>query len=313
MIVTVTLNPALHVGYRMRRLDLHADNDISQVSHWIGGQGLAIARVLQEFGHEVLAAGLAGGATGELIRTELARAGVPSRFTSIGRESRRVIDVRDGDGGLTRFAEPAPYITTEELGRFAADYRGLLAGAVAVVLSGSLAAGLPPESYGTLATYAAEAGVPAVIDAGGTPLRQALSRQPALVIPDPAAVPVPSGTVPAFAGADGAGQALPGEPGGPGPAALVAAGVGAVVTTAGGQVQVVTRDGEWRAAAPADAARPGAREALVAGLVPGLVLGWSWPDRLRHAVALAASALPGGDVDLEAYERLLPTVPVSGP
>jgi len=46
---------------------------------------------------------------------------------------------------------------------------------------------------------------------------------------------------------------------------------------------------------------------------PGLVLGWSWPDRLRHAVALAASALPGGDVDLEAYERLLPTVPVSGP
>jgi hypothetical protein len=33
------------------------------------------------------------------------------------------------------------------------------------------------------------------------------------------------------------------------------------------------------------------RGALVAGLVPGQLLGWSWPDRLRHALALAAGGL----------------------
>ena len=37
-----------------------------------------------------------------------------------------------------RFAEPGPYITPEELGQFAADYRRLMAGAAAVVLCGSL-------------------------------------------------------------------------------------------------------------------------------------------------------------------------------
>jgi tagatose 6-phosphate kinase len=290
VIVTVTLNPALHVQYRADRLALGESNQLSQASSRAGGQGLAIARVLQAFGHDVLAAGLAGGATGELIRTDLARSGVPARFTSIGRESRRVIEITDAAGQTTGFTEPSPYITTEEVGRLAADYRGLLAGAMAVVLSGSLPAGLPPEIYGTLATYAADAGVPAVIDAGGTELAHGLARRPALVIPGPG----------------GAGEAS-----GLDAAALLAGGVGALVTVAAGEVRAVTAEGRWRAAPPGDPSRPGAREALVAGLIPGLLVGWPWPDRLRHAAALAAAVLPSGEVDLEAYERLLPAVPVS--
>jgi fructose-1-phosphate kinase PfkB-like protein len=285
VIVTLTLNPALLVHYRTARLTLGADNPVAEVSYRAAGPGLAVARVLQAFGHEVLAAGLAGGATGELIRTDLARSGVPAGFTAIGRESRRVVEVAGPGGDVTRFTEPAPFITTEEVGRLAADYRGLLSGAVAVVLSGSLPAGLPPEIYGTLATYAADAGVPAVIDAGGTALWHGLSRRPALVIPD--------GGLPA------------------GPASLLAGGVGSVVTLTAGEVRAATPEGEWRAARAWDLSRPGARDALVAGLLPGLVLGWSWPDRLRHAVALAGAVLPSGDVELDAYERLLPAVRVT--
>ena len=48
----------------------------------------------------------------------------------------------------------------------------------------------------------------------------------------------------------------------------------------------------------------------MAGLVPGVLLGWSWPDRLRHAVALGASAGGEGEVDLTAYERLIGEVRV---
>ena len=97
-----------------------------------------------------------------------------------------MLEVAGGPAGrYLRFSEPGPYITTEELGRFAADYRRWLAGAAAVVLCGSLPAGMPPEVYGTLATYAAEAGVPAILDAGGAALRYGAARRPALVIPDP--------------------------------------------------------------------------------------------------------------------------------
>lgn len=90
----------------------------------------------------------------------------------------------------------------------------------------------------------------------------------------------------------------------------------------------MTPDGEWTArvasAGGSDPSRPLARDALVAGLVPGQLLGWSWPDRLRHALALAAGGAgawaraPGGPedrgrVDLAEYERLLDAVWVEPP
>ena len=314
MIVTVTLNPALHVGYETERVRLGGTNRVSRVTYRAGGRGLAVARVLHTFGHDVAAAGLAGGSSGEMIRAELARAGVATQFTWITGESRRVVEVA-GEGGpggqgsaVTTFCEPAPYITTEELGRLAADYRSLMAEATAAVLSGSLPAGLPAETYGSLATYAAEAGVPVVLDAGGSALWHGVSRRPALVIPGP----------------DDAD-----------PAALIAAGAGAVAILSDGRVTAVTAEGQWSAEligqhgasgphgasgqhgasgppwASGQHGASGPRDALAAGFVPGIALSWSWPDTLAHAVALAASSGPAGEVDLEAYERLLPDVIVT--
>jgi tagatose 6-phosphate kinase len=260
-----------------------------------------VAKVLHTFGHEVVAAGLVGGSSGEVIRDELARAGVATQFTRITGESRRVLEITDAaDGTVTTFGEPAPYITTEELGRLAADYRALMADATAAVLCGSLPDGLPAETYGSLASYAAEAGVPVVLDASGSALRHAVSRRPALVIPgdpagDPAAFAVPG----------------PGTPAADGAAALVAGGAGAVAILSSGGVRAVTAAGEWRAELAGQHPRRASRDAMVAGFVPGIALSWSWPDTLAHAMALAASSDPAGDVDLDAYERLLPMVTVS--
>ena len=314
MIVTVTLNAALHVAYATG--DAAADDvtPISRPVYRAGGRGVTVARVLRAFGHDVLAAGLAGGACGELIIQDLARSGVPTAFTLIRGESRRFFRFADpdNDGPALRFSEPAPYITTEELGRFAADYRRLLTGAAAVVLCGSLPDGLPADTYGSLVTYAAEAGVPVILDAGGEELKHAVGHGPDLVVADSSrAEPDPRDLA----------------------ADLVRLGAGAAAVAAGGVVRAVTASGEWTARV--EAAGPGgpaasdpgytsARGALVAGLVPGQLLGWSWPDRLRHALALAAGAAepwtswtraPGeaderDGVDLAVYERLLDAVQV---
>ncbi len=117
MIVTVTLNPSLQVRYAADRIELGRANPVGAVAYQAGDRGLAVARLLTTFGHDVVAAGLAGGSAGELIRAELARAGVATQFTRISAESRRVVEVADASSGLvTQFGEPAPYITTEELG-----------------------------------------------------------------------------------------------------------------------------------------------------------------------------------------------------
>ena len=326
VIVTVTLNAALHVAYTADDEAAEGIIPVSRPGYRAGGRGVTVARVLRAFGHDVLAAGLAGGASGELIREDLAKSGVPTAFTLIRGESRRFFrfagpaagglggvvppGVSRAPGGLEgglvmRFGEPAPYITTEELGRFAADYRRLMAGAAAVVLCGSLPDGLPADTYGSLVTYAVEAGVPVILDAGGEELKHAVGHGPDLVVAES------SSAEPGFA------------------AALVRLGAGAAAVAASGMVRAVSAAGEWTARVEdadedADTACPPARGALVAGLVPGQLLGWSWPDRLRHALALAAGGAgawtraPGGQedrdhVDLAAYERLLDAVRVEPP
>jgi tagatose 6-phosphate kinase len=289
VIVTITLNASLRVSYEAQRVDWGASNPVTRVRYRAGGRGLAVARVLRTLGHDVVAAGLAGGSAGELIKADLARAGVTTRFTTISGESRRRLEVADAERGHTTVLnEPAPYITTEELGRFAADYRTLMTDATAAVLCGSLPASLPPEMYGSLATYAAEAGVPVIIDAGGAALRYSVSRRPALVIGQPGPAHVDA-------------------------AALVGGGAGAVAVVTDHDVRVATPARVWRGTLDGHPSLPVSRAALVAGLIPAVAAGWSWPETLRHAIALGAAADSAGDVDLDAYEMLLYEVTVHPP
>src|SRR5580693_2824315 len=232
LIVTVTLNAALDVAYEAESPSWQATRDVSRVRHRAGGSGVAVARVLYRFGHEVVVAGLAGGATGELIKEDLGRSGIPVALTGISSESRRVLAVTDTvSGQIMRLREPGPYVTTEELGRFAGDYRRLLADATAVILSGSLPLGMPPEIFGSLATYAAEAGVPVIVNAGGEALRHAVTRRPDLVVPD----------------GDGDEPAAADETSG---SALLALGAAAVAIPAGERISVATKAGQWSAALP---------------------------------------------------------------
>ena len=87
MIATVTLNLALDVTYHVARLSPHATHRVSSVAQRAGGKGVNVARILHALGHEVVIAGLAGGATGEAIREELAAAGLPALLTPIAGET----------------------------------------------------------------------------------------------------------------------------------------------------------------------------------------------------------------------------------
>jgi fructose-1-phosphate kinase PfkB-like protein len=86
----------------------------------------------------------------------------------------------------------------------------------------------------------------------------------------------------------------------------------AVATPAQDRISVVTKAGRWNATLPGR--RPslaaGSPGPLVGGLVPGLLLGWSWPDLLRNAAAVAAASTVAGDVNLTDYERLVDQVEV---
>ena len=284
MILVVSLNPALDITHHVAGVDWSGVNRPQQVTTAPGGKGLNVARTLHALGADVRVAGLAGGIVGEAVAAGLAAAGVAGAFAPIAGQTRRtfaVVDTSSHDTAL--FNEPGPAVTIGEYQRFLVLYEKSLAGCDAVVLSGSLPPGLPEDSYAGLAARAAAAAVPVMLDAGGAALRRGVAAGPAIAKPNlaelQAAVRRPLAGLAAVAAAA---------------AELRAAGARAVVVSLGGDgLLAVTGEGTWHAAPPAQVAGnpTGAGDAVVAGLVHGLVLSRPWAERLRHAAALGTACV----------------------
>ncbi len=295
MIVVVCLNPALDITHHVAAAEWGGVNRPGAVHDRPGGKGLNVARTLAALGAAVLVTGLAGGITGAGVTAALEALGVTAAFAPVSGETRRTFTIVDASAtgrSVTSFHEAGPIVSAAELAGFRDRYEQALAGAEAVVISGSLPLGLPPGTYAELIEAAAAAGVPAVLDAHGQPLRLGAAAGPAIVKPNLTELEALAGrslSVRPDAGR-AAGADLASVAGAAGE--LRGGGAGAVVATLGPEgMLAVTADGCWRAR-PATAVAgnaTGAGDAVAAALVHGLVLGRPWEERLRHAVALGAA------------------------
>ncbi|RDI21504.1 1-phosphofructokinase family hexose kinase [Lentzea flaviverrucosa] len=279
--LTVTLNAALDVTYRVAALVPGDTHRVSEVAVRAGGKGVNVARMLRTLGVPVLATGLVGGAAGAALREDLSRSGVPHAMFAIAGETRRTVTVVTGSGQATLFAEPGPVVTPEEWSGFLGHYSELVVNTDVVVLSGSLPQGLPDDAYATLVRSAP---VPVVLDADGTALALGAAAGPAVITPN-------RGELAAASEVDD-------------PLALGAAA--ALVSDGARGMTAHTADGVWAAAPPeVISGNPtGAGDAAVAALVAGWHL--PWPERLAEAVALSAAAVRAplaGDFDRAFYDQ----------
>ncbi|WP_395574231.1 1-phosphofructokinase family hexose kinase [Streptomyces sp. BK79] len=296
-ILTVTLNTALDLTYRVPRLRPHASHRVTEVTERPGGKGLNVARVLAALGHEVTVTGFAGGATGDAVRAGLAGAhGVVDALVPVAGQTRRtvaVVDQRTGD--TTQLNEPGPVVAPAEWNAFQDVYEDLLTGAAAVALCGSLPPGVPVGAYAGLVRAARAAGVPVLLDTSGEPLRRGVAARPDLVKPNAQELAELTGAHEPLRAAQAARRR----------------GARSVVASLGAEgLLAVTPEGRWRAAPPAHVhGNPtGAGDSAVAGLLSGLVENLPWPERLSRAVALSAATVlapVAGEFDRGAYEELL--------
>ncbi|MEE1942343.1 1-phosphofructokinase family hexose kinase [Streptomyces sp. TRM 70361] len=314
MILTVTLNAALDITYRVPRLELHGSHRVREVTERPGGEGVNAARVLAALGHGTVVTGFAGGTAGERLRELLAaETSVTDALVATAGATRRTVTVvpecppdsgagaGGGTGSATLFGEPGPHIAPGEWERLLDAYRGLLPGADAVALCGSLPPGVPVGAYGTLIRAARAADVPVLLDTGGEPLRRGLAARPDLVKPN----------AEELAGITGSTEPLHA-------ARLVRRrGARSVVASLGADgLLALTPDGTWCVPPPRRlaGAPAGAGDSVVAALLAGLVEGLAWPERLARAAALAAAtvgAAAAGEFDRALYEELLPEVTVN--
>ncbi|GAA4096121.1 1-phosphofructokinase family hexose kinase [Nonomuraea soli] len=185
MILTVTLNAAMDVTYWVDSFTSGEMNRVRRVVRQAGGKGVNVARVLHGLGHEVLATGLAGGTTGDLILADLAGAGIAADFTAIAAESRSTTVVHDlAAQEATLLNEPGPAVTPEECAAFLERFGELVGQASVVVVSGSLPAEAPTTMYADISGLAAKRGVPVIVDADGATLLRSLDGTPTIVKPN---------------------------------------------------------------------------------------------------------------------------------
>jgi len=304
VILTVTLNTALDLTYRVPSLRPHSSHRVTEVTERPGGKGLNVARVLAALGHEVTVTGFTGGATGRVVQDRLtAVPGLVDALVPVTGPTRRtvaVVDERSGD--TTQLNEPGPTVTSAEWSAFQEAYEDLVPAASAVALCGSLPPGVPVGAYAGLVRTAKAAGVPVLLDTSGEPLRRGVAARPDVVKPNADELAELTGSHEPLRATQDARRR----------------GALAVVASLGTEgLLAATPEGRWRATPPTRVhGNPtGAGDAVVAGLLSGLVERLPWPDRLARATALAAATVlapVAGEFDRTAYEELLDRVTVTG-
>ena len=301
MIVCVCPGPAVDVTYHVDRMVHGATVRVASVTERPGGKAVNVARVLHGLGEQVLLVAPAGGSTGDQLRDSLAELGLASRLVPDRVPTRRTVNVVDAGGAATCFSEPSATDCWPELHEAVI---GSLADARAVVVSGSLPAGVPPDGLATLVRAVSERHLPIIVDTHGPPLLEALEAGCDVVKPNADELAqVTSDADPSLAArrlADRHGAAVVASLGGAGVVAAMPHGTWAAYSDA-----VVTGN------------PTGAGDALVAGLARGLARDGTVlehpEDLLRDAVALATAAVrapTAGDVDPAHYAEALARVSI---
>ncbi|MEU5263776.1 PfkB family carbohydrate kinase [Amycolatopsis sp. NPDC021455] len=301
-ILTVTLNPAIDVTYRVDVLRPGETVRVPDVRSRAGGKGVNVAAVVRRLGGESLVLALTTTRTPDEFRDGLDGLGLAHRLVPALPAVRRTVAVVTRADGTTMLQENGfPAGETAEAGIFAALRAELSAGAGAVVISGSVPEGLGADVPARLVRLCGRHDVPVIADVSGAALREAAGSG-AVLMPNEDELKELAGS-----GAEACQD-------------LVAAGAPAVVATAGPDgATAVTARGAWRAR-PAEVVTgnpAGAGDAAAAALAVHLSAGGvsevDWPVALADVVATSAAAVlrpVAGEIDVAARERWIRAVEV---
>lgn len=300
MILCIGTTPATQRVMVFRKLTLDAVNRAVTTLDGTAGKSVNVAKVLRALGERPVAAGFLGGDRGEQLRADLEARGIELDFVKVAARTRQCTTLLDTSAGtqteLVEESQPVAAADYEELMRV---IRRRVQGCRAVVMSGTITPGGPPDLYFHGTQIAHEAGAVAVVDAQGPALLETLRAKPELVKPNRSEL------------AATLGRELKDE------AAVLAAirelcqrGAQRVVVTAGKDPGLAF-DGQhwWRVHPPRiDAVNPiGSGDAFTAGLVVSLLRGEDLGEACRWASAAGAAnalTLLAGEVRREDVEQL---------
>lgn len=184
-ILCVSTSPTMQRTLVFDRVVAGDTNRAREVYDYASGKGINAARVLHTLGHPTCFLGLLGGERGAGLKRDLEAAGIPFEAVDVEATTRLCMTVVDAASRqATELIEESAPVTRHDSDALLERLQAALPGAAVLVLSGSLAVGVPDDFYAQGIRLARSAGVPTVLDARGEPLRRALVEQPTVVKPN---------------------------------------------------------------------------------------------------------------------------------
>ncbi len=303
--VTVTLNPAIDQTLSIPGFAAGRVNRVAESRSHAGGKGVNVACVLADLGVKVAATGFLGAGNPGLFEAAFADHGIVDRFVRIPGHTRTGVKIVDDRSETTDINFPGLTPTKEEIADLFDRIDQLVEPHGWLVLSGSVPAGMPDGVYAKMIDRIDERGGRVVLDTSGRPLREALENAPDVIKPNVEELAELVGR-PLATSADVRAAAE----------SLLARGVLLVVVSMGADGALfVDHDRALLARPPKVAVRStvGAGDAMVGGIVHGLIHDLPLPDLARFATASGAYAVtrigPGID-DRDAHRKLIEQVEI---
>jgi tagatose 6-phosphate kinase len=300
MILCIGTTPAAQRVMLFRKLTLDAVNRAVTTLDGAAGKSVNVAKVLRALGEHPVATGFLGGDRGEELKTLLAAQGIEMDFVPVASRTRQCITLLDTSAGThTELVEESQPVTANDYEHLLRVIQRRVTGCRAVIMSGTIAPGVPVDLYSQSTRLAHQAGALSVVDAQGPALIEALKARPGVVKPNRLEL---AATVKRELEDEAAVMSAMRE--------LVERGAQRVVVTAGKE-STLAFDGRsfWRIQAPRiNAVNPiGSGDAFAAGLLWRLLRGEDLGEACRWAAAVgAANALTpmAGEVHQEDVKRL---------
>lgn len=184
-VVTVTLNPAIDKTVIVDKLQIGGLNRVQNVRVDPGGKGINVARVLNQFGVDVKAAGLVAGTQGQNLLQYLSQERIETNFLTIPGETRTNLKVVDISSNITTEINEAGFsVSKTELEVFKKQFSELLSKACYLVLSGSLPPLVESGIYRELTQIAKDNGVKTILDADDEALSEGIKAVPYAIKPN---------------------------------------------------------------------------------------------------------------------------------
>jgi 1-phosphofructokinase len=184
MIITVTPNPSIDWTLEIPSLTRGAVHRIAGDHQEPSGKGVNVTRALTGNHVPSVAVLPVGGTQGAELEALLAIEQVRYRAVPVAGSIRVNISLTEPDGTATKINSAGPALSAEETDRLLAAATDAAAGAVWVLGSGSLPAGMAESFYASLGEAARRCGARFALDSSGPPLLAGIGACPDVIKPN---------------------------------------------------------------------------------------------------------------------------------